>query len=355
MKRIAIIAAVALCLCGCGKTRTVGTNEASKRYFDAWVHVQKQKQPELLWQETALGSWLLMDSKGTGPQVGEFPDSMYLRVNYTVCDLEGNVTITTSRTKAQQLGTYDEKTYYGPVIWYAKGIYAGLEDVIKDMRPGGRRTVLVPGWLSTYNHFDDPSGYLTQSADDIGSNAIYDIELVEAFQFMEQWSVDSVARYLVKEYPEKYAGDVSKAAADSSGAHGFYYIQTKPAADGWTWSEETALKDTTVYINYIGRLLNGQVFDTNIRDTAIRYGFDRDKTYEPVAINYGSSWSEITMTSESTSVIKGFARTLSKMGPYEKGSGIFIYSLGYGYSGSGTSIPGYAALRFDVELVDNPN
>ena len=41
-------------------------------------------------------------------------------------------------------------------------------------------------------------------------------------------------------------------------------------------------------------------------------------------------------------------------GPFEAGSGIFIESLGYGYSGSGSSIPAYAPLRFDVELVEKP-
>ena len=35
----------------------------------------------------------------------------------------------------------------------------------------------------------------------------------------------------------------------------------------------------------------------------------------------------------------------------EKGIGIFYSPLGYGHSGSGTSIPSYAPLIFEIEIV----
>ena len=38
----------------------------------------------------------------------------------------------------------------------------------------------------------------------------------------------------------------------------------------------------------------------------------------------------------------------------DKCTGIFTSSLGYGYSGSGSSIPGYAPLIFEIEVVDKP-
>ena len=349
MKKIIIIALAALCLCSCGKTKTSSDSEATKRYLEAWVHVQKQKHPEYLWTQTGLGSWILEETQGSGSQVGEFADSTFIRINYNIYDLDGTVQSTTYAGMSQQLGSYDETYYYGPVTMYAKGMYAGLDEVIKGMRKGGRCKVLIPAWLITYNRYDTADGYLKQSSDDIGSTSIYELELVDSFEYIMQWSADSLGRYLVANFPSKYGTDPVKAVADSSGAFGFYYIRSKAP------SEEIELKDTTVYINYIGRLLNGQVFDTTIRDTAIRYGLNRDKTYAPVAINYGDGWSKVTMSSESTKVIAGFARTLCKMGPYEKGTGVFISTLGYSYSGSGYKIPAYSPLRFDVELVDNPN
>ena len=348
MKKTIIIMLAALCLCGCGKNRTAGNNEAAKRYLDAWVQVQKQKHPEYLWKQTELGSWILEETQGTGSPVGELSDSTYIHINYTVSQQDGTISTTTYEKIAKQLGTYDETVYYGPVTMYANGIYAGLEEIIKGMKKGGRCKALIPSWLITYNRYDTMQEYMDQKSDDTGTTSIYEIELKDSFEGIMQWSADSLGRYLVKSYPSKYGNDPVRAVADSSGTFGFYYIQSKAPKD------YTELQDTTVYINYIGRLLNGRVFDTTIRDTAIRYGLNRDATYEPVSITYGSKWSDIKMGSENSKVISGFARTLSKMHAYEKGTGVFISNLGYSYSGSGKAIPAYAPLRFDVELVEKP-
>ena len=45
---------------------------------------------------------------------------------------------------------------------------------------------------------------------------------------------------------------------------------------------------------------------------------------------------------------------LHEMHAGEKASFCFGYNLGYGSSGSGSMIPGYAALQFDIELVPEP-
>lgn len=349
MKKITIIALAVLSLCSCGKKVTSTDLEAAQRYFNAWVHVQMQDHKEYLWKETELGSYILEDQEGAGPKLEAITDSMYIRVSYTQTLQTGDISGSTYEHISKQLGTYDETYYYGPVTAYAKGQYAGFEEALLGMRDGGRRKVLIPSWLMTYSRFDTKDGYLSQKTDDIGTTAIYDIELVEHFENIMPWSVDSLGRYLAAIFPAKYGSDPVKAQADSSGAYGFYYVSTKAPAD------DIELKDTTVYINYIGRLLNGRVFDTTIRDTAIRYGLSRDKTYEPVSITLGDHWSDVKMGSSSSSVIQGFARTLCQMGPFEKGSGIFISTLGYSYKGSGYSIPAYAPLRFDVELVENPN
>ena len=351
MKKFIIYAAIAaLCLTGCAKNPKTKTTDAAKRYLEAWVQVQKEKHPEYLWERTPLGSWVLEEDFGEGAPIGEFQDSFYVRVNYTSTDLAGTIGGTTFAKVSQQLGSYDETNYYGPVVWYGKGVYAGLEDILKGMRPGGRRKVVIPSWLMTYDRYDDVDGYLDASQDKNGSNGIYDIELVEYFNYVNEWELDSISRYLVRNFSSKYGSSIDKAKADSAGTHGFYYIQTKAPADTVT------LKDTTVYINYIGRLLDGHVFDTSIRDTAIYYGlYSKGKTYGPVSITYGDNWSDIKMGADNNSVIKGFARTLSKMKSCENGTGVFYSPLGYGYKGSGSSIPGYSPLRFDIEIVAKPN
>ena len=55
-----------------------------------------------------------------------------------------------------------------------------------------------------------------------------------------------------------------------------------------------------------------------------------------------------------SSVVNGFAFGLHAMHAGEKASFCFGYNLGYGSSGSGSMIPGYAALQFDIELVPEP-
>ncbi len=349
MKKLIIISLAVLALCACGKTRKTGTNEAAGRQFDAWVYVQKQKATGYLWKQTALGSYILEETVGTGEPVGELTDSTYFRVEYTVRSADGTIASTTSRKLAQQLGTYDETCYYGPVTMYAGGLYAGVEEAVCGMRQGGKLKIVVPPWLVTYDRYDTADDYFDKVSNSDAVTCIYDIELVECFEGIKQWGADSLGRYLTAHFPSVYGTDPVKAVADSSGTFGFYYVRTKEP------KEVKEMTDTTVYINYTGRLLNGQVFDTTIRDTAIKYGLNRDKTYEPVSISLGDTWSDVKMGSESTKVISGFARTLARMsGPFEAGSGIFIESLGYGYSGSGSSIPAYAPLRFDVELVEQP-
>jgi FKBP-type peptidyl-prolyl cis-trans isomerase len=125
--------------------------------------------------------------------------------------------------------------------------------------------------------------------------------------------------------------------------------------------EKEFSSDTTIYINYTGRLLdleiydNGLMFDTNIENVAKEnYIFDNSRTYEPAAIKWAETHGEITM--DGSSLVSGFTQTLWNMancGPGTKAVGVFYSDLGYGYSGSG-SIPAYAPLVFEIEIVDKP-
>ena len=71
-------------------------------------------------------------------------------------------------------------------------------------------------------------------------------------------------------------------------------------------------------------------------------------------IHWGEEYSNITMGSDKSTIIEGFALTLWQMRAMEKGVGVFYSNLGYNYSGSGSSIPGYAPLIFEIELVEKP-
>ena len=343
-----------LVLAGCAKTPKAGLNDATKRYLDAWILVN---HPDAAL--TTLGAYVLEDNPGTGVSASSAESNPYVRVNCTIRSLDGTVQTTTTEALAKQLGTFTaneaKNPYYGPVIWYRgnNNLVAGVEELISTMNVGGRRTVVMPGWLTGVDsktnvaiRYDTAEEYLTKVS---GSDPlIYEMELTDVIPDIQKWQIDSIGRYVANQF--------GKTAADST-KYGLYYFRT-----GAPSSERTFPNDTTIYINYIGRRLDGSVFDTSIADTAKYYGiYSASRTYGACKITWYASdkdYTSITMTSSESSsgstVVNGFSCGLDQMHPHEKGAVIFTSNWGYGVSGSGVAIPGYSPLRFDFEIVDKP-
>ncbi len=344
MKKFYLYLAIpALAVCGCAKAPTAGLNDAAKRYFDAWIHVN---HPDAT--PTALGSYIIEKKEGTGAVAGDATTSPYVLVDYTVRSLDGSVQETNRESVARQVGTYEETDFYGPDVWQREGnaLPAGLDEVISSMRVGGSATFAVPGWLLATSRYDNASGYLANVNGSSGS-ALYEVSLLDLIRDVRKWEADSIGRYIAKEFPGKSVADSLK--------YGFYYFRT-----GEPSSTREFPSDTTIYINYIGRLLDGTVFDTNVKDSAKFYGiYDASRVYSPTSVEWFSTsgdeeedYKDITL--DSSTIIEGFAFTLFQMHPHEKGTGIFYSPLGYKSTGSGSSIPGYSPLRFDIQIVDKP-
>ena len=350
--------AVALLSFSCAKNTPAGPNDADKRYFEAWLQVNN-----ITTKPSGLGIYILEDEPGTGVQVEE---NGFVFVEYSTRDLEGNITSYTDMKTAQQLGAYDPdrySTFYGPqfLTTYKGNIYAGLADMIFGMKAGGHRKAIIPSWLLSYNDFDNESDYLSQATKN--STLIYDVTVKDFTKDIDKWEIDSIGRFFSNDRllidgiaADKIftnANGTTMTTADSVQT-GFYYKQIKAPADTAAFA-----KDTTIYINYTGRLLNGQVFDTTIEDVARDNRiFSSSRTYEPVQINWSNeennTYKGISMGTDESSIIPGFALTLWQMRPMEKGIGIFYSPLGYGTSGSGGIIPAYSPLIFEIEIVDKP-
>lgn len=354
MKKVfstALYIAAALLLAGCAKTVTPGPNEANKRYFDAWMQLN---HPEA--EPSGLGIYVLENIDGDGIEVKE--DGFAL-VDFKITDLEGNISSYTDAQTAKQLGEYSETSYYGPKVWttHKTTIQAGLGDAIYGMKAGGYKKVIVPSWLMTSKGFDTAQDYLDYYDEDNSSSfesTMYEIEVKDFTEDINKWQIDSIGRFfgnssvMVDGRPadQVFSG---MTAADSVST-GFYYKQISAPVDTTSFDN-----DTTIYINYTGKLLNGLVFDTTIERVAKDNGlYSASRTYEPVQINWGEEYTKITMGSDKTTVIGGFALTLWQMRPMEKGVGVFYSNYGYQYSGSGSSIPGYAPLIFEIEIVEKP-
>ena len=342
MKKIILysltIAAI-LMVAACGKDVAGGPNDGNKRYMDAWMHLYNQRNNTNI-QPSGRGIYVLDEKEGDGDIT--VTDNGYVFVEYTVTDLEGNISSYTSADIAKKLGTYSETTYYGPTIWLTMDatIPAGLQDAVVGMKVGGYKKALIPSWLMSYSTYESGSDYLNVSSD--YSNAIYEFTVKDYTDSINVWQIDSIERYITKNY-----GSLDAFSNDTTG---FYYKQVKAPE-----SDKAFGSDTTIYINYVGKLLNGLIFDTNIERVAKDNNlYSADKTYGPVSISWADEHSNLTMGSGASSVISGFSMTLWEMKAMESGIGIFYSPLGYGYSGSEPSIPPYAPLIFEIEIVAAP-
>ena len=118
-------------------------------------------------------------------------------------------------------------------------------------------------------------------------------------------------------------------------ATGLKYLITKPSV------KYKPLAGDTVLVDYVGRLLNGQVFDTSIKSEAEKAGtYQQGRPYEPIKFVVGKE-----------KVIPGWDEGLLLLGVGAKATFIIPSNLGYADQGSG-DIPPYSTLVFDVELKD---
>lgn len=360
MKRISICTMLAaLLLGGCAKTTESGEYDNEVRYLTAWLKIEHpeleeahgikiSRDPESgLPPKTGRGVYLLSETEGTGEKLAE--KGNYVRVSYIAMSLDGSISSYTEKETAEKLGKYEAPNFYGPhLISIAGGAnYAGVIDAVAGMKVGGERTVLVPKWLMSTQDNDSEEAYLSSSSS--ASNTIYKIRLVEIIEDVNKYQVDAIEKYLRENVVGKLTTDKGPATMPDTTAtigacKGFYFI---PVTD--TTGHRTFPTDTTVKINYTGRRLDEQAFDTTIERTAKDNDiWSSSKTYATQSVSWGEKFSDLKMGS--SSLISGFSKTLWQMNK-GKGIGIFWSDLGYGSSGSGSMIPGYAPLIFEIEIV----
>ncbi|MCF0176134.1 MAG: FKBP-type peptidyl-prolyl cis-trans isomerase [Bacteroidales bacterium] len=331
---IIVCAAVASAV-SCATKETAEANAGNKLYFDAWLGVH---YPQARKVADSFGVYYLPENEaaGTGAAV---TDSCYAIINYTSRTLEGIISETTSETMAKQIGSFTEGNYYGPVvrIIYPGQLNMGLLQSVVGMKVGAKRTAIIPTWLMNAKIYKDEKSYLGESSG--VESAIYDIEIADVTTDIIDYQVQNIQKF-----SDRYLGGID------STSEGFWYKTLKESSD-----TASLPNDTSVYVNYIGRLLDGSVFDTNIEDTAKVYHiYSSSGSYSPVKVTLGEEASDVTMGDSASDVVDGFGLTVKQMHAYEKGVGVFISTLGYDSSGSGSKIPGYAPLIFEIELVDEP-
>jgi FKBP-type peptidyl-prolyl cis-trans isomerase FkpA len=119
-------------------------------------------------------------------------------------------------------------------------------------------------------------------------------------------------------------------------ASGLKYVITKTSA------LRKPQNGDTVMVNYTGRLLNGQMFDSSIEADAKAGGVHQPgRPYEPLPVVLGEH-----------RVIPGWEEGLALLNEGSKAKFLVPSKLGYGEQGMGNgAIPPYATLVFDLEIV----
>lgn len=315
---------------GCAKDASISSNEQSRKYIEAWLQIN---HPDAV--QAGPGIYILSDEPGTGK---EYDGETYPMLDYTLSGMDGTISSTTDESIAKQLGIYDKANYYGAKVMInnENTMTVGVESMLEGMRIGGIRTALIPSWLLGTKRYKKDSEYIKHNPSD-ATTTIYKITLTDFTDDITEWENGVLEKYVKARFP----------GLDSTYL-GYYFKQVGAPDDTVSFD-----KDTTIYVNYTGRLLNGQVFDTTIQDTAKKYGvYTSGKEYGPVVINWGEKFSDLTMTTDESSMISGFQQTLWRMRSHGKYVGMFNSNYGYTNSGSGNRIPPFCPLVFEIEQVD---
>ena len=344
MKKILTLLLTAAAVCAsCARQPETDTGALKAEALAAYM---QKYHPDAV--QTALGAYIFPADEvaGTGAALA---DEAYVRVDYTITDRNGSFSSSTIAEVNKSNKNYSARRYYGPAVRYRgnNALTAGVEQVLTGggtefgpMKIGGTRKALIPGWLFSTAIHDTAEEYYGASS---ASEAVYTITLVEAFEDEDVWEKDSLARYIAANYP--------KAVEDTLVGGGWYYVVKKAVAD-----TAHIPSDSTVYCNYILRDLAGRVIDSNLEKVARDNGFySEDATYGPKQINMNSDYTKITMGSSTDDVVDGFANAFLHMHPNEAGIAIFRSALGYASRGSGSTIPAYCPLSFEIELVAKEN
>ena len=314
VNKIVFFLLVALAAVSCAQEIDESERSVQQRILDSFVELNC---PNAKVKESGL---VILDYvQGTGDTLDKLEAGFF---EFTKQALSGDYSETTDEELAKRLGWYSNSNYYGPSFYDIgyESTYAGLEEAVTGLQVGGKVKFILPPWLS-YT--------IDKSSWNLNSSFIYDMELKEVIKEIYPWEEDTMRAYANIHYP----------GLDTTSQ--YFYFKKLVDKGGDT------LKQETVDVRYVGRLLDGWVFDTNIADTAKKYGiYDSSKDYEALSVQFQE---ELDAMVEETSLVRGFCMALKEMS-YGDVAFTMFYSE-YGYKATGSSgIGPYQPLTFWIYI-----
>lgn len=302
---------------GCAQEVTESNESVQRRILESYIRVHYGDQVK----PTESGMYLIELEPGTGTNLPA--DSGYVRVRYTASTLDGIIQESSYEEVARQLGTYATNKYYGPHLWKVgeDGVMAGLEELVRSMRSGGLTRGIIPPWLNSEN---GASNYFANTV-------IYDVRLDSVIRDRPLYETERL---------EKFAGQYWEGLDSLKKMFYFRKLET---------TQDTIPDNVEFHVRYVGRYLSGQVFDTNIADTAKRYRFytGKDENYESLSVRYRDS---IDNMYQDNQFVKGFVYALNRMNYGERAVAFFSSDWGYGSTSKASSggVPAYEPLFFEL-------
>ena len=271
------------------------------------------------------GAYVLQMDKGDGVSIG---DSAYVRVHYTKSTLDGTIVDTNDEDIAKQMGNYAVSSNYAGNTWRLTQGYVpdALEEVIRSMRSGGRATIALPKSASSH----DAAMYDAFTSKEEVNNYIFDLAIDTV--------INDIISYQDKEMQEWFRTHYNSQATIAD--HLYFKKLVEKTADS-----DTITEGASINVRYIGRRMDGQVFDTNIADTAKFYRiWSSDNGYSALSITFYKN--DDDKFSSDNSVVSGFGQAIQHMNYGETAVTLFNSELGYGENGSNPGIPEYSPLFF---------
>ena len=316
LNKIVCLAVVAVSLFSCAEEKEESERSIHERILGAYV---KEEYPNA--QVLPSGLVVIETQEGTGKTLN-IREAGYFE--YTTRSLSNEVVETTDEQLAREIGTFAHTNYYGPKMFETgyKSTYKGLEEIMVGMKIGGKAKFILPPWLSVTGN----NGNRWEESNSL----IYEIELKEVISVIDTWEADTMRRYAATHYP----------GLDTLSSH-FYLKKLNNI------QHKDTLESATLNVRYIGRLLDGWVFDTNIADTAKKYGiYDPENDYNALEFKWND---DLETMEKDNSMVRGFCMALKEMNYGDIAFTMFGSKYGYDYRGKSPIGP-YQPLIFWLEV-----
>ena len=325
--------------------------------MDAWM---KKSNYSHLAKVKGEDGFYMNITKNSAEDAKKPSDSSYVYISYTskyVNSDDEQYIANTDIDLARKMGKYSSNARYVPFMFrlgeygYYLGITGAHREALLKMSVGDEAEIVVAANGLGYP-YDSPTYEGFGGVLSINSYMKSYAHIVMKLEhFAERIRVEVDAENAVDEYVEV---NEFKRAKD-----GVYYKKDVNFINDN--QADSVRKDSTLMVKYVGRFMDGFVFDTNIKDTA-DYHHLTNKKFENFSYNYIND-----VDSVNDGMIKAWKHVVSKMRLGEKATMIAYPSFCYGKDGvygniitdedtgisisTGALIYSYTPLIFDIEIV----